>query len=167
PRRCIFGPAVPSVPSHLPRVINFMMSPSVPPPTHPDLGIPDPHHGLSHHQNRPEQMTKLAKVNRHHIDQLAYFMTQLDATPDGDGSLLDHVVMQYGCGISDGNQHLHVNLPVLVAGGGAGRIRGGRHLRVAEETPLTNLQVALLEKLDVPVETLGDSTGAVKHLSGV
>ena len=75
--------------------------------------------------------------------------------------------MQYGCGISDSNQHLHVNLPVLVAGGAAGRIKGGRHLRVVEETPLTNLQVALLEKLDVPIESLGDSTGAVKHLSGV
>ena len=151
----------------LTRVITFMMSREVSPRTYPELGIPDPHHGLSHHQNRPEQMAKLAKLNRHHIEQIAYFMEKLAATPDGDGTLLDQVLIQYGCGISDGNQHLHVNLPVLVAGGAAGRVEGGRHLRVAEETPLTNLQLAVLEKLGVPTDKLGDSTGVVKHLSGV
>ena len=151
----------------LTRVITFMMSREVSPRTYPELGIPDPHHGLSHHQNRPEQMAKLAKLNRHHIEQIAYFMEKLAATPDGDGTLLDQVLIQYGSGISDGNQHLHVNLPVLVAGGAAGAIKGGRHLRVAEETPLTNLQLAVLAKLGVPTETLGDSTGVVKHLSGV
>ena len=151
----------------LTRVITFMMSREVSPRTYPELGIPDPHHGLSHHQNRPEQMAKLAKLNRHHIEQIAYFMEKLAATPDGDGTLLDQVLIQYGCGISDGNQHLHVNLPVLVAGGAAGTVEGGRHLRVAEETPLTNLQLAVLEKLGVPTEALGDSTGVVKHLSGV
>ena len=151
----------------LTRVVTFMMSREVSPRTYPELGIPDPHHGLSHHQNRPEQMAKLAKLNRHHVEQLAYFMEKLAATPDGDGTLLDQVLIQYGCGISDGNQHLHVNLPVLVAGGAAGAVEGGRHLRVAEETPLTNLQLAVLEKLGVPTEKLGDSTGVVKHLSGV
>ena len=151
----------------LTRVITFMMSREVSPRTYPELGIPDPHHGLSHHQNRPEQMAKLAKLNQHHISQIAYFMEKLAATPDGDGTLLDQVLIQYGCGISDGNQHLHVNLPVLVAGGAAGRVKGGRHLRVAEETPLTNLQLAVLDKLGVPTEKLGDSTGVVKHLSGV
>ena len=151
----------------LTRVVTFMMSREVSPRTYPELGIPDPHHGLSHHQNRPEQMAKLAKLNRHHVEQLAYFMEKLAATPDGDGTLLDQVLIQYGCGISDGNQHLHVNLPVLVAGGAAGAVSGGRHLRVAEETPLTNLQLAVLEKLGVPTEKLGDSTGVVKHLSGV
>ena len=151
----------------LTRVVTFMMSREVSPRTYPELGIPDPHHGLSHHQNRPEQMAKLAKLNRHHVEQLAYFMEKLEATPDGDGTLLDQVLIQYGCGISDGNQHLHVNLPVLVAGGAAGAVEGGRHLRVAEETPLTNLQLAVLEKLGVPTEKLGDSTGVVKHLSGV
>ena len=151
----------------LTRVVTFMMSREVSPRTYPELGIPDPHHGLSHHQNRPEQMAKLAKLNRHHVEQLAYFMEKLAATPDGDGTLLDQVLIQYGCGISDGNQHLHVNLPVLVAGGAAGAVSGGRHLRVAEETPLTNLQLSVLEKLGVPTEKLGDSTGVVKHLSGV
>ena len=147
----------------LTRVITFMMSREVSPRTYPELGIPDPHHGLSHHQNRPEQMAKLAKLNRHHIEQIAYFMDRLAATPDGDGTLLDQVLLQYGSGISDGNQHLHVNLPVLVAGA----VEGGRHLRVAEETPLTNLQLAVLDKLGVPTEKLGDSTGVVKHLAGV
>ena len=151
----------------LTRVITFMMSREVSPRTYPELGIPDPHHGLSHHQNRPEQMAKLAKLNRHHIEQIAYFMEKLAGTPDGDGSLLDQVLIQYGSGISDGNQHLHVNLPVLVAGGAAGAVEGGRHLRVAEETPLTNLQLAVLDKLGVHTETLGDSSGVVKHLSGV
>ena len=147
----------------LTRVITFMMSREVSPRTYPELGIPDPHHGLSHHQNRPEQIAKLAKLNRHHIEQIAYFMDRLAATPDGDGTLLDQVLIQYGSGISDGNQHLHVNLPVLVAGA----VEGGRHLRVAEETPLTNLQLTVLDKLGVPTEKLGNSTGVVKHLAGV
>ena len=149
------------------RIITFMMGREVSPRTYPELGIPDPHHGLSHHQNRPENMAKLAKLNQHHIEQLAYFMEKLEATPDGDGTLLDQVMIQYGSGISDSNQHLHVNLPVLLAGGAAGQIKGGRHLRVTEDTPLTNLQLAMLAKLDVPTESLGDSTGVVKHLSGV
>ena len=165
--RLMFDLQVLAFQADMTRVITFMLSREVSPRTYPDLGIPDPHHGLSHHQNRPEQMAKLATLNRHHIEQLAYFMEKLDATPDGDGTLLDQVLIQYGCGISDGNQHLHVNLPVLVAGGGGGAITGGRHMRVAEETPLTNLQLALLAKLGVPAETLGDSTGALKHLSGV
>jgi len=149
------------------RVITFMMSREVSPRTYPELGIPDPHHGLSHHQNRPAQMEKLGKVNLHHIEQFAYFLDRLRATPDGDGTLLDHMLMLYGCGISDGNQHLHVNLPILLAGGAGGRLRGGRHLRVADETPLTNLQLTLLDKIGVPTEQLGDSTGQLTHLADV
>ena len=165
--RLMFDLQVLALQADLTRVITFMMSREVSPRTYPELDIPDPHHGLSHHQNRPEQMAKLARVNRHHIEQLAYFMDRLNATPDGDGTLLDQVLIQYGCGISDGNQHLHVNLPILVAGGGAGTLAGGRHLRVAEDTPLTNLHLSLLEKLGAPTERLGDSTGTVKHLSDV
>ena len=165
--RLMFDLQVIALQADLTRVITFMLSREVSPRTYPELDIPDPHHGLSHHQNRPEQMAKLARVNRHHIEQLAYFMDKLQATPDGDGTLLDQVMIQYGCGISDGNQHLHVNLPILVAGGGAGTLTGGRHLRVAEDTPLTNLHLSLLEKLGVPTERLGDSTGTVKHLSDV
>ena len=149
------------------RVSTFMMSRELSPRTYPDLGIPDPHHGLSHHRNRPAQMVKLAKINRHHIEQLAYFMEKLDATPDGDGTLLDHVVIQYGSGISNGNLHTHTDLPILVAGGGATGLKGGRHMRVAEGTPLTNLQLALLGRLGLPIDTLGDSSGVLQHLSGV
>ncbi len=165
--RLMFDLQVLALQADITRVITFMLSREVSPRTYPELDIPDPHHGLSHHQNRPEQMTKLARVNRHHIEQLAYFMDRLRATPDGDGTLLDQVTIQYGCGISDGNQHLHVNLPILVAGGGAGTLTGGRHLRVAENTPLTNLQLSILEKLGARTERLGDSTGTVKHLTDI
>lgn len=91
----------------------------------------------------------------------------MQSTPDGDGSLLDHTMMLYGCGISDGNRHLHTNLPLLLAGGAAGRLRGGRHVRFAEDTPLTNLQLTMLEKLGVEIDNLGDSTGTVGQLSEV
>ncbi len=165
--RLMFDLQVLALQTDMTRIITFMMSREVSPRTYPELGIPDPHHGLSHHQNRPVQMEKLAKLNRHHIEQFAYFVGRLAETPDGDGSLLDHMMMLYGCGISDGNQHLHVNLPIVLVGGAAGRMRGGRHLRVADETPLTNLQLSLLDKVGVPTEKLGDSTGELKHLSGV
>lgn len=165
--RLMFDLQVIALQADMTRVITFMLSREVSPRTYPELDIPDPHHGLSHHQNRPEQMAKLARVNRHHIEQLAYFMDRLRATPDGDGTLLDQMTIQYGCGISDGNQHLHVNLPILVAGGGAGTLTGGRHLRVADDTPLTNLQLSILEKLGARTERLGDSTGTVKHLTDI
>ena len=165
--RLMFDLQVLALQTDMTRVITFMMSREVSPRTYPELGIPDPHHGLSHHQNRPERMAKLAKLNQHHIEQFAYFLDRLRSTPDGDGTLLDHMLMLYGCGISDGNRHLHVNLPILVAGGAGGRLRGGRHLKVADDTPLTNLQLSLLDKVEVPTEQLGDSTGQLTHLSDV
>ncbi len=146
------------------RVITFMMSREVSPRSYPELGIPDPHHGLSHHQDNPIQMEKLARLNRHHIEQFAYFMDKLKNTPDGDNSLLDNIVMLYGCGISDGNKHLHTDLPVLVAGGGSGSLQGGRHLRVTEDTPISNLQLAMLQNFGVQQDSLGDSTGTVSGL---
>ena len=148
----------------LTRVITFMMSREVSPRTYPELGIPDSHHGLSHHQNNLDQIEKLNRINLHHIEQLTYFLNKLRSTPDGDGSLLDHTTILYGCGISDGNQHLHTNLPILVAGGGSGQIKGGRHIRYPEDTPLTNLQLTLLHKVGVKTESLGDSTGQLEHL---
>jgi uncharacterized protein DUF1552 len=149
------------------RVITFLMSREVSPRTYTEIGIPDPHHGLSHHQNNAASMEKLAKINTYHIQQLAYFLEKLQATPDGDGTLLDHVTLLYGCGISDSNRHTHDNLPILVVGGGAGSIRGGRHVRVAPDTPLTNLQLTLLDKVGVPLDALGDSTGHVDLVAGV
>jgi hypothetical protein len=149
------------------RVVTFMMSREVSPRTYVEIGIPDPHHGLSHHQNNPASMAKLARINTLHTEQLAYFLGRLEATPDGDGTLLDHIVVLYGCGISNSNMHTHDNLPILVAGGGTGALEGGRHLAVTKDTPLTNLQLTLLNKLDVPVDGLGDSTGRLELISDV
>ena len=153
--------------SDMTRVITFLMSREVSPRTYTEIGIPDPHHGLSHHQNNAASIEKLAKINTYHIQQLAYFLEKLQATPDGDGTLLDHVTLLYGCGISNSNLHTHDNLPILVVGGGAGSIKGGRHVRVTSDTPLTNLQLTLLDKIGVPLDALGDSTGRVDLVAGV
>jgi hypothetical protein len=147
------------------RVITFMMSREVSPRTYPEIGIPDPHHGLSHHGNSPAQMAKLVKINTLHMEQFAYFLGKLKATPDGDATLLDNVSLLYGGGISDSNQHLHTDLPILVAGGGAGQIRGGRHVKVQTDTPLANLQLTLLHQTGVTLPSLGDSTGGIDALS--
>jgi len=151
----------------LTRVTTFLMSREVSPRTYTEIGIPDPHHGLSHHQNNPVAMQKLAKINRYHVEQLAYFLDKMASTPDGDKTLLDHSTILYGCGISDSNLHTHDNLPILVIGGGAGTLVGGRHVRVRKDTPLTNLQVTLLENLGVPDDHLGDSTGRLDVVSSL
>ena len=151
----------------LTRVSTFMMSREVSPRTYPEIGVSDPHHGLSHHGDNPEKLELLAKVNTFHVNLLAHFLEKLQSTADGDGTLLDHVTLLYGCGISNGNEHLHTDLPILLAGKGGGQLKGGRHIRVAEGTPLTNLQLTLLDKLGVPAEHLGDSTGRVEHISDV
>jgi hypothetical protein len=143
------------------RVSTFLMSREVSPRTYPELGISDPHHGLSHHGNNPEKIALLAKVNAFHVTLLSHFLERLQATPDGDGTLLDHSAILYGCCISDGNQHLHTNLPVLIAGGAAGALKGGRHVRYPNDTPLTNLELSLLDKVGVQLDQLGDSTGRV------
>ena len=109
----------------------------------------------------------LAKINTHHIAQFGYFLEKLRATPDGDGSLLDHALFVYGSGISDGNLHFHLDLPILLAGGSAGHLKGGRHLRYPSETPLANLHVSVLDKLGLPMEQFGDSTGPLGYLSDV
>jgi hypothetical protein len=151
----------------LTRITTFMMSREVSSRTYPELGVPDPHHPMSHHQGDPRKIEKLAKINAFHITLFAGFLEKLRATPDGDGSLLDHVMILYGCGISDSDQHLHDNLPVLVAGGGAGQIKGGRHVRYRQDTPMTNLQLTLLDRMGVPLDRLGDSTGTIEELSDV
>jgi hypothetical protein len=151
----------------LTRVGTFMIGKEVSGRSYPEIGVPDGHHGLSHHQNIPEKLEKLAKVNSYHIEMFAYFLEKLQATPDGDGSLLDHSIFVYGSGISDGNIHFHLDLPVLLVGGGAGQLKGGYHLRYTNDTPLTNLYVAVLDKLGIPVDTFGDSTSKLDYLSGI
>jgi hypothetical protein len=153
----------------LTRVITFMVGRELSNRTYPAIEINEAHHSLSHHQNNAEKLAKLAKINAYHITKLAYFLEQLRNVPDGDGSLLDHLTLVYGSGLSDGNRHDHSPLPTLLIGGGAGRLTGGRHLEYPKDTPMTNLLVTVMDKAGVRIDKLGDSTGALdlETLSGV
>ena len=151
----------------LTRVITFLMTPELSAQTYPEIGVPDPHHALSHHENKPESLAKLTKVGSYHTELFAYYLDKLRATEDGEASLLDQVMILYGSGMSNSNLHNIQNLPILLAGGGAGRLPRGQHIRYPEKTPLTNLYMTLLGKLDVPVEQFGDSTGTLQHLTDV
>jgi hypothetical protein len=130
------------------------------------MGVPEGHHDLSHHGGKKDKQEKIGKINRFHISQLAYLLQKMKGVKEGNGTLLDNVMVVYGSGISDGNRHNHEDLPVLLAGGGGGTIQGGRHLACPKETPLTNLYVALLERMGMPVDRFGDSTGKLPGLSG-
>jgi hypothetical protein len=136
---------------------------------YPFIGVPEAHHSVSHHQNDPVKLAKAAKINTYHIELLARFAERLKATPDGDGTLLDHSMLLQGSGLSNSDQHSHIDLPLVLVGGGAGRLKGGRHLRYPKDTPMNNLHLALLDKVGVPVEQFGDSTGRIElePLSGV
>jgi hypothetical protein len=155
--------------SDLTRVISFMISKEQSARPYPQIGVPEAHHPLSHHGNLPDLIAHMSKINRYHTEIFARYLTKLRATPDGDGSLLDHMTILYGSGISNSNAHSGDNLPILVVGGGAGKLKGGRHLAYADEPSMANLLVTLLDKLDVPVEKLGGSTGRlpIDTLSGV
>ena len=147
------------------RVITFMIGRESSGRTFPQFGIPDAHHPLSHHQNDPVKLAKLTTINQFHISLFAEFLETLRTTPDGDGSLLDHVVLMYGSGMSDGNTHDPMNLPLLLAGGGCGTVKGGRNIRFANDTPLANLHLTLLDKLNVQHdETLFDGTGILGEI---
>ena len=147
------------------RVITFMTGREFGGRTYREIGIPDGHHSLTHHQYKQEKIDKVIRINIYHAKMFAYYLEKLQSTPDGDGSLLDHMVILYGSSLSDGNLHWHDNLPILLAGGGAGRIKGGRHLRYPQDTPMPNLLLTILDMLGVPVESLGDSTGKLDLLS--
>lgn len=146
------------------RVTTFMMARETSQRPYPEIGIADGHHGLSHHGGATDKIEQVTKINVFHMTQFAYFLERLAATPEGDGSLLDHTLLLYGCGLSDSNQHLHNDLPILLAGG-RGRLAGGRHVRLTADTPLTNLQLTMLDALGVPLERFGDSTGRVGELT--
>jgi hypothetical protein len=145
--------------SDLTRVISFMISKEQSARPYPQIGVPDAHHPLSHHGDIPELVERMSKINRYHAELFASYLAKLAATPDGDGSLLDHMTVLYGSGISNSNRHSGDNLPILVVGGGAGRLKGGRHLSYSDKPSMANLLVTLMDKLDVPVERLGGSTG--------
>jgi len=151
--------------SDLTRVTTFMYGREQTGRPYPQIGVPEPHHPLTHHQGNPEKMAKCAKIQRYHIGLFAEYLGKLQKTQDGDGSLLDHVTLLFGSGISNSDRHTHGPLPVFIAGGGCGTLKGGRHLVYPEHTPMTNLQLTLLHKLGVPAEHLGDSNGEFKELS--
>jgi len=151
--------------SDLTRVITFMYGREQTGRPYPQLGIHEPHHHLSHHQNDPAKLQKCAAIQTYHVKLFADYLQKLQQTPDGDGSLLDHLILLYGGGISNSDRHSHGPLPTLVVGGGAGTLQGGRHVVYPERTPLSNLHVTLLDLMGVPVEKLGDSTGQLKALS--
>jgi len=151
----------------LTRVITFMYGREQTGRPYPQIGIPEPHHPLTHHQNEPSKMEKCTAIQLYHVALFATYLEKLKATPDGDGSLLDHMVLLYGGGISNSDRHTHGPLPTLLLGGGSGTLKGGRHLVFPEDTPLTNLQLTLLHKVGVPAEKLGDSTGQFNELSEI
>ena len=136
---------------------------------YPFIGVPEAHHSISHHQNDPVKLAKAAKINAYHIDLLARFAGRLRDIEDGDGTLLDHSMILQGGGLSNSDQHSHIDLPLVLVGGGAGQLKGGRHLRFPKDTPMNNLHMSLLEKVGVPVEKFGDSTGSMElePLTGV
>ncbi len=151
----------------LTRVITFMLSKELSNRTYPEIGVPDPHHPLSHHGDDPKKLERLTKLNRFHMETFTYYLERLRATPDGEGTLLDNITLLYGSGMGNSNLHDPHDLPMLLLGGGSGTLRGGRHVRVAEDTPLTNLFLTLLDKLGLPIENFGDSTGKLQELSEV
>ena len=155
--------------SDLTRVISFMISKEQSARPYPQIGVPEAHHPLSHHDNHPDLIARMSKINRYHTELFSQYLAKLRATPDGDGSLLDHMTILYGSGISNSTRHSGDNLPLLVVGGGAGRLQGGRHLAYTDKPSMANLLVTLMDKLDVPVEKLGGSTGRlpIDTLSGV
>jgi hypothetical protein len=146
------------------RVITFQLARETSNRTYPEIGVPDPHHPLTHHGNDPDKIARMAKINAFHVSLFAYFLEKLKATPEGDGTLLDHVLYLYGSGMGNPNVHDHVNLPILVAGGGAGGVKGGRHIKYAEPTPLANLHLTLLERVGVRMDAFADSQGKVDEL---
>ena len=162
--RLMFDLQVLALQGDVTRVITFQLARETSNRTYPEIGVPDPHHPLSHHGNNPEKVALMAKINSFHVSLFAEFVLKLKKTTDGNGSLLDHSLYLYGSGMGNPNIHDHTNLPTIVAGGGAGKMRGGRHIQYDKPTPLANLHLSLLNKVGVPMESFADSTGTVDEL---
>jgi hypothetical protein len=162
--RLMFDLQVLALQGDVTRVITFQLARETSTRTYPEIGVSDPHHPLTHNGGNPEKLSKVALINAFHVSLFAGFLEKLKATPDGDGSLLDHSIYLYGSGMGNPDVHDHVNLPILVAGGGAGKMKGGRHIRYAEPTPLANLHLTLLDKVGVRLDSFADSQGKVKEL---
>ena len=155
--------------SDLTRVSTFMLARELSGRTYPEIGVPDAHHPTSHHKEDRELIAKVAKINTYHTSLFAYYVEKLRATRDGDGSLLDHMMVMYGAGMSDSNRHDPNNLPLLLVGGAAGQLKGGRHIKYRDNPPMANLLVTLMDKLGLPIEQIGNSTGKLElqALTGV
>ena len=143
------------------RVSTFQMAKELSNAVYPKSTVRDAFHILSHHSNIQENIDRFTVLNKYHVNLFAYFLNKLKSTPDGDGTLLDHALIVYGSGLGDGNQHNHSDLPVLVAGGASGRLKGGKHIRTPKETPMANLLLSMLHTLDIQTDKFGDSTGTV------
>ena len=150
--------------AHITRISTFMMAREVSYRTFPKIGISEAFHPASHHQNNPARLEALAKIQTYHVSFLSYFLDRLKNTPDGDGNLLDHSLVLYGGAMSNSNVHNHGPLPIVVAGGAAGRMKGGRHLKYPENTPMANLLMTILDKAGIPQESVGDSTGFLSEV---
>jgi hypothetical protein len=144
------------------RVFTFMMSRDASQRVYPNLGITEPHHSMSHHGGNAEKIANLVKLNTYHVSLFGRFLAKLRSTPDGDGSLLDHSMILYGSGMSESNNHLRLDIPTLLVGGGAGTLKGNRHIKAADQTPLANLMVSIANKFDVGMDKFGISTGSLE-----
>jgi hypothetical protein len=162
--RLMFDLQVLALQGDVTRVITFQLARETSGRTYPEIGVPEAHHPLTHHGNDPEKIAKVAKINQFHVSLFAGFLARLKATPEGDGSLLDHSLYLYGSGMGNPNVHDHTNLPIIVAGGAAGKMKGGRHIRYEKPTPLANLHLTLLDKVGVRLDSFADSQGKVDEL---
>ena len=162
--RLMFDLQVLALQGDVTRVTTFQLARETSNRTYPEIGVPDPNHPLSHHGNNAEKVALMAKINSFHVSLFAEFVLKLKKTTDGNGSLLDHSLYLYGSGMGNPNVHDHTNLPTIVAGGAAGKMRGGRHIQYDKPTPLANLHLSLLNKVGVPMESFADSTGTVDEL---
>jgi len=162
--RLMFDLQVLAMQGDVTRVCTFQLARETSNRTYPEIGVPDPHHPLSHHGNDPAKHEKIRRINRFHVGQFAYLLDRLAQAKEGDHSLLDDSMIVYGGCIGDGNRHDHENLPVILAGGGGGSLRPGRHLLCAAKTPMNNLHLALLDRFGAPIDSLGDSTGRLEGI---
>jgi hypothetical protein len=162
--RLMFDLQVLALQGDVTRVITFQLARETSNRTYPEIGVSDPHHPLSHHGNDPEKIARMAKINQFHVSLFAEFLGKLKATPEGNGTLLDHSLYLYGSGIGNPNIHDHTNLPILVAGGSATGMKGGRHLKYSKPTPLANLHLTLLDRAGVHLDKFADSQGKVDEL---
>ena len=159
--RLMFDLQVLALQGDITRVITFQLARETSNRTYSEIGVADPHHPTSHHGGDPEKVAKIAKINQFHVSLFAYYLEKLAAVSDGDGTLLDNSVILYGSGMGNPNIHNHVDLPIVVAGGAGGKVRGGRHIKYAEPAPLANLHLTLLDSVGVRLDSFADSTGKI------